>query len=94
VPGHDVKTMAARALEIVTDPHRREQMGIAARERASPPSVARRSSPLRRPLPTRPGKYVKERQVMGSRWSMGKVSHPPTPKIADCFRKGPPTGGA
>ena len=27
--------MAARALEIVTDPQRRKQMGIAARERAS-----------------------------------------------------------
>jgi glycosyltransferase involved in cell wall biosynthesis len=35
VPGHDVKVMAARALEILTDPHRREQMGIAARQRAS-----------------------------------------------------------
>jgi N-acetyl-alpha-D-glucosaminyl L-malate synthase BshA len=35
VPGHDVKTMAARALEIVTDPERRRQMGAAARERAS-----------------------------------------------------------
>ena len=35
VPGHDAKTMAARALEIVTNPHRREQMGIAARQRAS-----------------------------------------------------------
>jgi glycosyltransferase involved in cell wall biosynthesis len=34
VPGHDVKTMAARALEIVTNPQRREQMGAAARQRA------------------------------------------------------------
>ena len=31
----DVKTMAARALEILTDPDRREQMGKAARERAA-----------------------------------------------------------
>jgi N-acetyl-alpha-D-glucosaminyl L-malate synthase BshA len=35
VPGHDVKTMAARALEIVTNAHRRQQMGVAARQRAS-----------------------------------------------------------
>jgi N-acetyl-alpha-D-glucosaminyl L-malate synthase BshA len=46
VPGHDVKTMAARALEIVTDPHRREQMGIAARERASTTFCSQKIIPL------------------------------------------------
>jgi N-acetyl-alpha-D-glucosaminyl L-malate synthase BshA len=35
VAAHDVKTMAARALEIVTNPERRKQMGLAARERAT-----------------------------------------------------------
>jgi glycosyltransferase involved in cell wall biosynthesis len=34
-PRYDVKSMAARALEIVTNPQRREQMGVAARQRAS-----------------------------------------------------------
>jgi L-malate glycosyltransferase len=34
VPPREVKTMAARALEILTDPDRRERMGRAARERA------------------------------------------------------------
>ena len=34
VPPRDVKGMAARALEILTDPGRRERMGRAARERA------------------------------------------------------------
>jgi N-acetyl-alpha-D-glucosaminyl L-malate synthase BshA len=46
VPGHDVKTMAARTLEIVTNPHRREQMGIAARERASTTFCSRKIIPL------------------------------------------------
>ncbi|HKS96302.1 MAG TPA: N-acetyl-alpha-D-glucosaminyl L-malate synthase BshA, partial [Terriglobia bacterium] len=34
VPPRDVETMAARALEILTDPDRRERMGRAARQRA------------------------------------------------------------
>jgi glycosyltransferase involved in cell wall biosynthesis len=34
VPPRDVRTMAARALEILTDPTRREDMGLAARHRA------------------------------------------------------------
>jgi len=34
VPPRDVKTMAARALDVLTDPDRRERMGRAARERA------------------------------------------------------------
>jgi len=34
VPARDVKTMAARALDILTDPDRREKMGRAARLRA------------------------------------------------------------
>jgi L-malate glycosyltransferase len=34
VPARDVKTMAARALDILTDPERREKMGRAARLRA------------------------------------------------------------
>jgi len=34
VPVGDFQTMAARALEILTQPDRREQMGRAARERA------------------------------------------------------------
>ncbi len=34
VPPRDVQTMAARTLEILTDPHRQEQMGKAARQRA------------------------------------------------------------
>jgi N-acetyl-alpha-D-glucosaminyl L-malate synthase BshA len=34
VPPRDVKTMAARALDILTDPQRRKQMGTAARQRA------------------------------------------------------------
>jgi N-acetyl-alpha-D-glucosaminyl L-malate synthase BshA len=46
VPGHDVKTMAARTLEIVTNPHRREQMGIAARERASTTFCSQKIIPL------------------------------------------------
>jgi N-acetyl-alpha-D-glucosaminyl L-malate synthase BshA len=46
VPGHDVKTMAARALEIVTNPHRRERMGIAARERASTTFCSQKIIPL------------------------------------------------
>jgi N-acetyl-alpha-D-glucosaminyl L-malate synthase BshA len=46
VPGHDVKTMAARALEIVTNPHRREQMGIAARQRASTTFCSQKIIPL------------------------------------------------
>jgi glycosyltransferase involved in cell wall biosynthesis len=46
VPGHDVKTMAARALEILTTPHRREQMGIAARERASTTFCSQKIIPL------------------------------------------------
>ena len=35
VPSHDVETMAERALSILTDADRREQMGRAARKRAS-----------------------------------------------------------
>jgi glycosyltransferase involved in cell wall biosynthesis len=46
VPGHDTKAMAARALEIVTDPHRREQMGIAARQRASTTFCSQKIIPL------------------------------------------------
>ncbi len=46
VPGHDVKTMAARTLEIVTNPRRREQMGIAARERASTTFCSQKIIPL------------------------------------------------
>lgn len=46
VPGHDVKTMAARTLEIVTNPHRREQMGIAARARASTTFCSQKIIPL------------------------------------------------
>jgi N-acetyl-alpha-D-glucosaminyl L-malate synthase BshA len=46
VPGHDVKTMAARTLEIITNPHRREQMGIAARERASTTFCSQKIIPL------------------------------------------------
>jgi N-acetyl-alpha-D-glucosaminyl L-malate synthase BshA len=46
VPGHDVKTMAARTLEIVTNPQRREQMGIAARERASTTFCSRKIIPF------------------------------------------------
>jgi N-acetyl-alpha-D-glucosaminyl L-malate synthase BshA len=46
VPGHDVKTMAARALEIVTDPARRERMGKAARERASTTFCSQKIIPL------------------------------------------------
>jgi glycosyltransferase involved in cell wall biosynthesis len=46
VPGHDVKTMAARTLEIVTNPSRREQMGIAARERASTTFCSQKIIPL------------------------------------------------
>jgi N-acetyl-alpha-D-glucosaminyl L-malate synthase BshA len=46
VAGHDVKTMAARTLEIVTNPHRREQMGIAARERASTTFCSEKIIPL------------------------------------------------
>jgi N-acetyl-alpha-D-glucosaminyl L-malate synthase BshA len=34
VPPRDVKTMAARALDILTNPERRKQMGTAARQRA------------------------------------------------------------
>jgi len=34
VPARDVRTMAARALDILTDPDRREKMGRAARLRA------------------------------------------------------------
>lgn len=34
VPARDVETMAARALDILTNPERREQMGKAARQRA------------------------------------------------------------
>jgi N-acetyl-alpha-D-glucosaminyl L-malate synthase BshA len=46
VPGHDVKIMAARALEIVTNPHRREEMGIAARQRASTTFCSQKIIPL------------------------------------------------
>ena len=46
VPAHDAKTMAARALEIVTDPQRRKQMGIAARERASATFCSSKIIPL------------------------------------------------
>ncbi len=46
VPNHDVKTMAARALEILTTPNRREQMGIAARERASSTFCSQKIIPL------------------------------------------------
>ncbi len=46
VPGHDTKAMAARSLEIVTDPHRREQMGIAARQRASTTFCSQKIIPL------------------------------------------------
>jgi glycosyltransferase involved in cell wall biosynthesis len=46
VPGHDVKTMAARALEIVTNPRRREEMGIAARHRASTTFCSQKIIPL------------------------------------------------
>jgi L-malate glycosyltransferase len=46
VPGHDVKTMAARALEIVTNPRRREEMGIAARQRASTTFCSQKIIPL------------------------------------------------
>ena len=35
VPARDVKTMAARALEILGDPQKREKMGMAARHRAT-----------------------------------------------------------
>jgi len=34
VPPRDVKTMAERALDVLTDPDRRERMGRAARARA------------------------------------------------------------
>lgn len=38
--------MAARTLEIVTNPHRREQMGIAARARASTTFCSQKIIPL------------------------------------------------
>jgi len=46
VPPRDVKTMAARALDILTDPERRARMGKAARERALSQFCSTRIIPL------------------------------------------------
>src|SRR2546428_14085853 len=46
VTPRDIKTMAARALEILTDPGRQERMGKAARERALSQFCSTRIIPL------------------------------------------------
>jgi N-acetyl-alpha-D-glucosaminyl L-malate synthase BshA len=46
VPARDVKTMAARALEILSDPEKREKMGMAARRRASSQFCSTKIIPL------------------------------------------------
>ena len=46
VPPRDVKTMAARALEILSDPAKREKMGMAARRRASTQFCSTKIIPL------------------------------------------------
>jgi L-malate glycosyltransferase len=46
VEPRDVKTMAARALEILTSPERREKMGMAARQRASTQFCSTKIIPL------------------------------------------------
>ncbi len=46
VAPRDVKTMAARALEILTSPERREKMGMAARQRASTQFCSTKIIPL------------------------------------------------
>ncbi len=46
VPARDVKTMAARALEILSDPEKREKMGMAARHRAATQFCSTKIIPL------------------------------------------------
>jgi len=53
VPPHDVQNMAARALDILTQPERREQMGKAARQRALNAFCSNNIIPLYEDLYTR-----------------------------------------
>jgi glycosyltransferase involved in cell wall biosynthesis len=53
VPPRDVKTMAARALDILAHPDRREQMGKAARQRALGAFCSNNIIPLYEQLYTR-----------------------------------------
>ena len=65
VPPRDVHTMAARALDILTDPDRHRKMGEAGRKRAHLPVLFLQDHPpIRTPLRADAGKELAERPVM------------------------------